>query len=378
MSLISFRTLLSITFRVLLIVTFFACVFLEDVENRQGLWSLFSLPFRPLGLVIILLYCSWCKALIGGTRRHVANTVLVALLILWITSMPVVAYWLVNQKVQSVFNTIELQSDSLDDLKNVQAIVVLGDDTSSANPSYQFQSILKTIALQNGFQNTLKIAQEEKISEDAAESTKLSQQTLISLGGALMSRLLYSAQLYQDQIARGSRPLLIVSAGVQSEWGSEKNDKAKAIMDFLVAIGVPKEVVFIDSEGEDIHSSAVAVKKILHIRGFDDSEHKLILVTPVINILRASSTFAQLDISVILKPKDFLVFQLADKQMMGGAALIPRGDALALTTRVVDEHLLSAYYFLRGWLKWQNVGDLRVFPPLGQKKVSVIMSVNSL
>jgi uncharacterized SAM-binding protein YcdF (DUF218 family) len=294
----------------LLIAVFIVLAFFDPTDRTVNVvWNLLSLPLRPLGLTILLLLV----ALRNGTAKIAGNSVLAALLVLLISSTPIVSYWLTSQTEQAVLENIQAQGDRPADPALVRAIVVLGD---TVDPTYNAR--IQVNSAQAGF------------------------------GTALTSRLLYATQLYREQSDQGNSPLVIVSPGPQRD--PEDVTQNQAITNFLTGRGVPADRVAITTTGATVRSSAVEVEQLLRDRGFTQN-NSVILVTSAINIRRAASTFSQVGLDPVSRPTDLLGFQIQpEERFLMLEDLVPSVDALALTSRVIEEYLASIYYFLRGWL----------------------------
>ncbi|HEY9647159.1 MAG TPA: YdcF family protein [Chroococcidiopsis sp.] len=287
---------------------------LEPTNRTIGIvWSLLSFPLRPVGLTLVLL----ASALRGGIKKADGPLVAWAFAVLLFFSFPLTAYFLTAQTEQrSVETAIQQRIDSGEDVGSAEAIVVLGDGTLPTDPSYRIRTQISNTT--DGF------------------------------GSNLLSRLYYTARVYQDELDAGNDPVLIVSAGPQPEVTRADVSAAQGVTELLVGLGVPQEKILIESEGVDARTSAIAVQKILSGR---EGTGDVILVAPATSIRRATSTFENLGLKVIPRATDFYVFQL---QRGGRLAvltdLIPSAEALVITTRVVDEYLTTIYYFMRGWL----------------------------
>jgi uncharacterized SAM-binding protein YcdF (DUF218 family) len=294
----------------LLVAGFIILAFFDPTDRTVGIvWNLLSLPLRPLGLTILLLLI----ALREGIKKTAGNLVLAALLVLLLSSTPIIAYWLTNQTEQTVFQSIQAQGDRPADPATVRAIIVMGD---SSNPSYSTR--VQVNSAQAGF------------------------------GAAETSRLLYTAQLYREQADQGNSPLVIVSAGPPRQ--ANDNSESQAIAEILAERGVPSDRVLVETTGTTIRSSAVEVERLLRDRGFQSGDD-VIVVSSALNIRRATSTFAQLGVDAIPRPTDRYGFQAEpSERLLLLEDLVPTVDALVLTTRVFEEYLASIYYFLRGWL----------------------------
>lgn len=302
-----------------LIVFAFVILAFLDPTNRtvSSVWGILSLPLKPLGLVIFLLL----SALKDGTKKIAANQVVAALLILLLSSMPIVAYWLTAQTERSIVNATALVQQANTTLP--RAIVVLADDVDLADPS--LRSRVQLTNLNDTFSN------------------------------ALASRLYYAARLYTDQAAVGNSPLVIVAAGPQLQLNPSEEAQTIAVQTIqnqLIGAGVPGDRIIVETTADDFYDSVVEIDRILETQGFQFQTDSILLVTPALNISRAVSTFARLGVRANPQPTDQFVFQLQEGRLLARVSdLIPNVDALVLTTRVVDEYLTSVYYFLRGWLE---------------------------
>jgi uncharacterized SAM-binding protein YcdF (DUF218 family) len=330
----------------LVLLFILASVFLDPDNRTAGiLWGILSFPLRPLGLSLLLLGYALSRVssvFYGGKPVAKATLgvpqVMSAFLILLITSLPLTAYLLTAQTEQRTALEISQQPAG-----SVQAIVVLGDGTLPTDPAYRVR-------------------------------TQLSN-TVNGLSVSLESRLNYAAQLYAEQAAQGNAPLIVVSAGPQAILARPGVTSADAINAYLGRLGIPAEQIRVDNEGFDPRSSAIAVRRILLGPGAveecaiyavcDGDVRRLpsgspqantvipvILVTPALTLRRAVSTFDRLAFDVTARPTDFYVFQLQGGLRLAAITdLIPNAEALAITTRVIDEYLAWLYYFMRGWLQ---------------------------
>lgn len=332
-------------------------IFLDPDNRFVGIfWGILSFPLRPIGMVILLLGFSlshtvWVQIVrrtVWFTLERVGKVLVIytvpaimtAFMILVITSLPITAYFLTAQTEQRVALDFSSQRPAVE----VQAIAVLNDGTIPSDPVYRVR-------------------------------TQLSN-PVNSLGVALESRLSYAADLYREQTAQGNYPLVIVSAGPQAILARPEVTPSQAINTYLEKMGVPSEQIRIDSEGYDLRSSAIAIRKLLlgpgsvqECRLFAVCENgdvkelssgsslvtkmvPIVVVTPAMTMRRAISTFCQLYFDVTPRPTDFYVFQIqAGLRLAALTDFIPNAEALTITTRVIDEYLAWVYYFMRGWLK---------------------------
>jgi uncharacterized SAM-binding protein YcdF (DUF218 family) len=299
---------------ILLILILVLALFEPTDETVGAAWSILSFPLRPIGLVLVLLG----NAFRGGIKKADTNQIVWATMILLICSLPLTAYLLTSGVEESaVINNINRREQTTV-VSDARAIVVLGDGTLPTDPAYRIRTQLNNA--NQGF------------------------------GTNLYSRLSFASELYRTQTAQGSDPFVIVSAGPQPELDQGDVATAENLTSLLVSQGVSQDRIVIDSEGLDARTSAESIRRILNMGA---ARETVILVAPTINVRRATSTFTEAGFNVVSRPTDFFVFQLE----RGGAIdvsdlsdLIPSAEALAITTRVVDEYLATLYYFMRGWL----------------------------
>lgn len=260
------------------------------------LLSILSLPFKPLGLSLLLLVL----ATKDGVKKLNSSQVVAAVTILAIFSMPFVAYGMAYQVERMAVGLKPMAATA-------PAIVVLGWGTTQP---------------QQGSRSQIQLTDKG-------------------------DRLRYAAALYKA--GRASR--IIVSAGRRVERSRLQNDtEASDIKKILVEeMNLPSSAILLDSKGMDARSAALEVSQILKREGLGDRIH---LVTSALNMRRAALTFAKLDLKVIPKPTDFYTYPTADyfDVYMGFTDFVPSAEALALSTKVIEEYLLSIYSFMRSWL----------------------------
>lgn len=302
----------------LIVFAFVILAFFEPGSRVvSSVWSILSFPLKPLGLAIFLLL----SALREGTKKVAANQVVAALIILFLSSMPIVAYWLAGQAEGAI---VDIRDSRVNPsvIPAVPAIVVFGEGISPADPS--FRSRVQVGNADTGFNNSM------------------------------TSRIFYAGALYNEQVAVGNNPLVIISIGPQLNAPGVLDDQsaAQAIGQIALAAGIPIDDILIETEGVDLYSTAVEIVNALNSRGIATGTNAdILLIAPILNTSRAVSTFASLGVGAVTRPTDQFAFQLNGGQLVANIAdLLPSVDALTLTTRVVEEYLTAVYYFLRGWL----------------------------
>ena len=280
----------------LLILAFFA----PDTPVGAAIFGLVAFFFKPLGFSLSLLVIASAMITSGGIRNPAPRMILAALLVLILSSMPVVAYWFAEQSERDAAARTVCCDET------AAAIVLLGKGTTKPH-------IPNRVAIQ-----------------------------LTDTG----NRLPYAAVLYRKQLA----PMVIVTAGPRRELEGYVGE-AKDIETLLANnMGVPRSSIVIDDNGSNIRTSAQEVRKILDSRGVG---RKVILVTSAMQMRRASLTFAHMGMQVIPRATDFYTFQSTargkSRLRLDAGDFLPSAEALLTTTRVFEEYYGSFYYYLRGW-----------------------------
>ena len=280
----------------LLILAFFA----PDTPVGAAIFGLIAFFFKPLGFSITLLVIASALITNGGIRNPAPRMILAALLVLILSSMPVVAYWFAERAERDAAARTVCCDET------AAAIVLLGKGTTQPH-------IPNRVGIQ-----------------------------LTEAG----NRLPYAAVLYSKKVA----PMVIVTAGPRRELEGYVGE-AKDIETLLASnMGVPRSSIVLDNNGSNIRTSAEEVRKILDSRG---AGRKVILVTSAMQMRRASLTFAHMGMQVIPRATDFYTFQSTaggtSRLRLDAGDFLPSAEALLTTTRVFDEYFGSVYYYLRGW-----------------------------
>jgi uncharacterized SAM-binding protein YcdF (DUF218 family) len=282
----------------LAILSFFA----PDSTIGAAVLSVLSFILKPLGLSMIILVAATAMITNGAIKNPAPSMILIALLILIVSSTPIVAFWLAERSELEALKAIKFNSCCQE---KAAAIVLLGQGTT------------KPGITNGGFIQ------------------------LTSTG----DRINFAAFFYHKKVA----PYIIVSAGLRPELNIPVYE-APDIRNLLIIQGIPSEKIILETKGNTVRTSAEEVKKILKDWGM---EPKIILVTSAIEIHRASLTFADLGIKVIPKATNFyswVELKKDSQRRIGGEDFFPSAEALLITTRIIDEYLKFFYYFLRGWL----------------------------
>jgi uncharacterized SAM-binding protein YcdF (DUF218 family) len=295
-------------------------------------WSILSLPLRPLGLSILLLLFALMGILKGGITKDAINYVKISTVLLLFFSIPIIAFLMVQLIESDSILALQAATHRRD---KVDAIVLLGQATTQ-------QPFLEA--------NQIHLA-------DSGD------------------RILQAAREYDQQLRLGNDAYIIVSAGPRPGQRLNPNQpnvpEAFSIVKILKSLDIPEESILIEPTGVDIRTSAEAIKRKYVDQGIIN--RRIILVSSALNMQRARQTFAQLGISTLPSPATFYTFQsggipriifnttqkekcdvisitFRNAREVQFSDFMPNVDSLLLSTRVINEFWSSVYYFLRGWL----------------------------
>jgi uncharacterized SAM-binding protein YcdF (DUF218 family) len=287
---------------IIIIITFFLLLAFLSPDSPVGtaIFNAFSFIFRPLGFSIILLIWALSLTTKEGLKKPAPQLIFTALLILIISSTPVVAFWLARGVERSAVEEI---NDQLCCSPNVGAIVLLARGTTKP-----------TIPEQIGVQLTDK-----------------------------SDRISYAGEIYKEALGG----VVIVSAGPRPDIEGQIAE-ADEVEKLLVDMGVDSDDILLDRFSVNLRQSAIATRNILNKYGLEPT---VILVTSALQMPRAKLAFNSAGINVINAPTDFNTFESDDtfQQRVTGADFFPNAEALLLTTRVLEEYWGLFYYFVRGW-----------------------------
>jgi uncharacterized SAM-binding protein YcdF (DUF218 family) len=288
----------------LLVLTFF-----EPTNGATiAAWQVFTLPFKPFGLLTIFLLNSLRGNLGSPEGRKQLNTIVSLMLLCSLSYFPRVFCQTIVER-----DAYALQRVAIDDPPGIpEAIVLLGWQTTEP-------------------------------SRLAGRVDQLSQ------NGDLV---LQTANLY----LQGQAPRVIISAGPRFDHvgGGKPPIEAYAISRLLQRLGVPENDIIIDKQGMDVRSSARNVAKLMESFGLPKD---IVLVSTAISSYRAMQAFYEFDMVVAPRPAGYRTNQPGGGgfPFPNGRELLPTVEGMEFTTALTDEFLSSIYYFLRGWL---SPGDL--------------------
>lgn len=289
-------------------------------------WEILSFPLKPLGLSLLLISMA-----IGGIKKGVLTKngvyqLWFAFILLTLFSLPVIAYGLAQQaELEAVLAEQRLQA--LCQAPCPVPLVPLVE-----------QGVGTIVVLAQG----------------TTTGANLPDRPYFQLNET-GDRIFYASQLYWQE--PDFRPLMIVSAGPRPEatgvptepTGQPPRSEAEDVRELLLRLGVDPNRIILETTGTDMRTSALGVRRILEERNLGT---RVALVTSALDVRRATLTFANVGLQVIPRATDFITYQPggAQQRTLRLADFIANAEALALSTRVLNEYYTFIFYFLRGWL----------------------------
>jgi len=244
----------------------------------------------PVGIVIILLILALI-CLIRLKRRPAIAAISIALVILYLSSMPLLSDLLMR--------SLEYQNLPKLDLPVAEAIVILGGGTKS----------------------------------------QIHPRPWIEVSEA-GDRILYGSKLWLQKKA----PVLILSGGRISLFGEGGRAESEDMAEIAIALGVNKSSILQDPDSLNTYENAVNVQKLLQ----KSNLNKIILVTSATHMPRSLAIFRKLGIEAIAAPTDFSIVD--NNQAPNIFKILPDADALKNTTNALKEYIGLIIYRLYGWV----------------------------
>jgi uncharacterized SAM-binding protein YcdF (DUF218 family) len=331
------------------------------------LFRVIAIPFTPLGIILVLLLIAFSELVRGGKLSKTGLLLLrIAIPALLILSIPAVSYFLAQRaEAEAISITRPISAEALPAGAR-RVIVALAQDTTRL----QLRPLTQPIPAPTAPPTNQLIQPPAPI--PPGTFTVLAEQPIqLTERGDILT---YTNQLYQEERARGTAPLVLVSAGTRPERNrkqGETRDEVSEAADarrFLQRLGVPAGDIIGDSNSPTIIDSARNAREELQRRGVNFG-NQLILVASAIEMNRATLSFIRefnlnnVPLSVISRPTNF--YTLPPREALRGRAqgrdvverniqlsdLLPSIDALSLSSKVINEYIASIYYFLRGWIR---------------------------
>jgi len=258
-------------------------------ELQLLLSKVLPLALLPEGLVTVALVGTSLSVLCRATRAAIMFAV-AALLIFWVSAMPVVANWITG--------TLERQyAADPATLPRAEVAIVLGGGVSAPRPPHQ--------------------------------TPELSEAS---------DRVWYAAHLY-----RTGHVKRILAVGGQLPWDEASSPEGEVMRDMLVTLGVPAAAIETGSTSRNTYENASEARAIL--RGAPSSP--VLLVTSATHMPRALAVFRAAGIPAYPAPCDF---RSSDKAAATVLDWLPQAGAFAATSGALREWMGYYVYRWRGWL----------------------------
>ena len=251
--------------------------------------KLLPLLVLPIGIVIELSLLALVFLYIGR-RKGSAALLVSALLVLWVSSMPIVADTLYG-KLEQGFPPV-----ALEDIPVSDCIVLLGG------------------VVQPALYPRLDVEMKEAI-----------------------DRVYKAAQLY-----RAGKGAVLIVAGGNQPWSPSAPPEAESIQTLLLEWGVPVSATVLDGASRNTRENAINSRVLLEKLGCGTT----LLVTSAAHMARSVAAFKQVDIDVFAVSTDVRVIRNSRVTVFD---FLPDADAMLMTTDAVREWLGRRVYELRGW-----------------------------
>lgn len=301
----------------LVLLALLVLAFLQPADDiSEPVWQLVTFPLKPLGLTLVLLGAGVLQIKKGSITKPGATMIALALVLLLCSSIPYLAYEFAGLKEQEAGELDRYRQR----LCNCPAPPPLGKEQVGA---------LVILA----HQTTALSGEDQRIH-------------LVGHG----DRLLYAAELYEQQKADGRSPWVLISSDTRPPSPPETAPQNSAIevRGVLQRLGLWADNIALVPPTDNLHDAALRVKDTLKKLGLE--KEKILLITSGLVMRRAQWTFEHEKIATLAAPADFIHLGDSKKRSLGPKDFLPSAQALALTTQTVDEYLGLAFYFLRGWI----------------------------
>ncbi|MCH8506935.1 MAG: YdcF family protein [Ectothiorhodospiraceae bacterium] len=296
----------------LLLAVFVILLFVDPTDRTATTaWGILSLPFKPLGIVWLLLAQALRGFKSGVISKAAQNEIRSAFILLWLFSTPFLWQWIYHNSVERQVSVLARITQG----QTAETLVLLAHDTTEPQVEGRSQ-------LQLGDRGNL---------------------------------ILYANQLYQAGgitriIVSGGNPLRFPPPDPDSDDPARSTNEAELAAELLRRLGIPSTSILVDNTSPNLRQSVLGVRELLAENNIDSP---IILVSRALSMYRSASSFVQGGMAVIPRPTDYVAFVDPDQTqdpVFTLEAMMPSYQGLTLATQLTDEYLLTIYYFLRGWL----------------------------
>jgi uncharacterized SAM-binding protein YcdF (DUF218 family) len=153
-----------------------------------------------------------------------------------------------------------------------------------------------------------------------------------------IDRVYHAARLFRESKGK----FVVVAAGNQPWMGGERPE-AERIRDLLIEWGVPRDQVLLDTSSRNTRENAVNASALIKSNSCDSS----LLVTSAWHMRRAVGAFSKAGVDVFPVAVDV---RLVPGDNGGLFRLLPRADILSVSSMAIHEWMGFWVYRLRGWI----------------------------
>lgn len=160
------------------------------------------------------------------------------------------------------------------------------------------------------------------------------------LSGTGWKRLLHGIKMFRQ--FKGSIPILY-SGGSGDPFDSVPVE-AQLAKNFAVSIGIPLEMIWLESTSRNTYESGVEIKRFLDDKYQEVVRHKIILVTSASHMLRAIKVMNKAGLNTIPSPSDFTAGSLK----LDPLSFLPSSSHFSSSTFSIHEWIGIGGYWLMG------------------------------
>lgn len=160
-------------------------------------------------------------------------------------------------------------------------------------------------------------------------------------------RFIYGARLYRE----GKAPVVLVT-GNHLPWSFAQEDATQGMVDLLMFMGVPEEVILREDESVNTYENALFTRQMLEPMGVN----RILLVTSAMHMPRSVALFEKQGFEVIPAPTDFIITKYDENLPFSQVwpnylfSIFPSADNLNKTSLALKEYIGILTYWARGWL----------------------------
>jgi uncharacterized SAM-binding protein YcdF (DUF218 family) len=150
--------------------------------------------------------------------------------------------------------------------------------------------------------------------------------------------------VHASRLWRAGKAPIVVSSGGGGPYTGGPQTPAEAMADLLVEWGVPRDAIVLERKSKTTYENALYSKQLLDERGIQD----VLVVTSAAHMTRALAVFRSLGLHATAAPTDYETGGLIDYR--NPTIWLPDASTLSGTASALKEYLGILVYWLRGWI----------------------------